>query len=173
MNINNSLYGSMCSHGDEELESDEFDDHGEEEPIEPEKPNCLQRLNERISRYLIDPYSRKMKLFQTVVAVTFYFDILITCLLIGNYNFQIGKDEDFLNHAPLYTIINSIYFIEIITHFFKAQNVELSSQKFSTIALAYIKVNFWLDLLTVVPYNVYYKSYIFLRLIKFRQYRQY
>lgn len=168
-----SLSGSCISNVDEEQEdqSDEMEEQIEIEVI-PEQKNILQRINERLSQNLIDPHSRKMKFFKGLVAITCIFDMMLTCLLVGNYHVLIGRDVDFLGHASLYFYINTIYFIEIIVNFFLLPN-EGSSIKFSVVAKNYLKLQFWLDILTVLPYHYHMMKYIFLRFIRLLRYREY
>ena len=105
-------------------ENENSEDFEEEEipdiVLEEQKPNCFQRMDQRLSNMMIDPHSNRSKLIQAAVSITFFLDIFITSLLIGNYQFQIGKDASFLNHSDVYTYITIIYGLEILMNFFRA-----------------------------------------------------
>lgn len=54
---------------------------------------------------MIDPDNKKLRAFHMVVALSFYIDVIVTSLMIGNYDYQIGNNPDYLNHLDIYYII--------------------------------------------------------------------
>ena len=68
-----------------------------------------------------------MKFFKGLVASICIFDMMLTCLMVGNYNVVIGRDVDFLNHATHYFYINIIYSIEILVNFFLITSSDMTN----------------------------------------------
>lgn len=54
---------------------------------------------------MIDPKNPKLKKFHLLVSLTLYMDFLMTSFIVGNYNFQIGKDPRFLSHEKIFAYI--------------------------------------------------------------------
>lgn len=163
---------SDMSRDEQESEEQEEED-GDEEIIEI-PPNCLQKINNRLTTYMFDPNSKKMKFLIVSIFFTFQFDIFITSLLIGNYHFQTGQDQDYLGHQTIYFYINIIYIADIFSSFFKHTVIDPEDKEmFSTVAWRYFKVDFWLDIITILPYNEYQPNYIFFRFVRIRNFRKY
>ena len=54
---------------------------------------------------MIDPDNKRLRTFHLLLALTFYVDVIVTSLMIGNYDFQIGQDTQYLNHRSVYYYI--------------------------------------------------------------------
>ena len=125
---------------------------------------------------MIEPQNRKLKFFHILLALTMYVDMFMTSLLIGNYRYQIGEQEEFLNHFEVYSYIVVIQATDILLNFFKIQIIEVTQEKDpGNIAIYYLKSHFITDVISVIPYNVLgsYRNYIFLRFLKLRRFRLY
>lgn len=70
-----------------EDEEEELDNSASETEI-IEKPNCFSKCLYKIKvGYMIDPENRKLKHFHMIFALSFYADVIMTSLMIGNYDF--------------------------------------------------------------------------------------
>ena len=174
-NDGNHAQGDNEENGDYD---DDLDNWGSEtEP--PEKPNCLSKCLKKIKQkikedYMIDPDNKKLRTFHLLLALTFYVDIIMTSLMIGNYDFQIGNDKEYLNHQSVYYCIIMIQSIDIALNFIKIQVVDINKvDEPGEVAAQYLKGPFTSDVIAVFPYNIFYPNYIFLRLIRARRYKLY
>lgn len=53
-----------------------------------ERPNCWSKCLRKIKTdYMIDPDNKKLRAFHMVVALSFYIDVIVTSLMIGNYDY--------------------------------------------------------------------------------------
>jgi len=179
-NNSRSNDGNHAQGDNEENEDydDDLDNWGSEtEP--PEKPNCLSKCLKKIKQkikedYMIDPDNKKLRTFHLLLALTFYVDIIMTSLMIGNYDFQIGNDKEYLNHQSVYYCIIMIQSIDIALNFIKIQVVDINKvDEPGEVAAQYLKGPFTSDVIAVFPYNIFYPNYIFLRLIRARRYKLY
>lgn len=179
-NNSRSNDGNHAQGDNEENEDydDDLDNWGSEtEP--PEKPNCLSKGLKKIKQkikedYMIDPDNKKLRTFHLLLALTFYVDIIMTSLMIGNYDFQIGNDKEYLNHQSVYYCIIMIQSIDIALNFIKIQVVDINKvDEPGEVAAQYLKGPFTSDVIAVFPYNIFYPNYIFLRLIRARRYKLY
>ena len=96
----------------------------------------------------------------------------------GNYPFYLGVTDDFPDHVQQYQLICSIQIVDIILNFFKIEEGQ-SKKKVSNpleIFSQYLKGNFIIDVVAVIPYtmfNVYLIPLRYLKLIKFNMYLNY
>ena len=139
--------------------------------------NIKRRVKEAIKKYLIEPNNRKLKYFHLLVAICLIWDFLLTCFIMSNYRFHLGREQDFLNHSNHYVLICLIQGLDIILNFLK---IEINSQKKiddpKELFENYLKGSFITDCIAVFPYSVVKSQYIFLRylkLIKFQTYLKY
>lgn len=130
-----------------------------------------------MENYMIEPQNRKLKIFHLILSVTMYVDICMTSLLIGNYRFQIGEQDEYLNHYSVYTYIIIIQVTDIFLNFFKIQIIEVSQEKDpAIIAQNYARGHLLTDLVSAFPYNIFKghnRQYLFLRFLKLRRFRLY
>lgn len=120
---------------------------------------------------MIDPKNLKLNLFHLILTIVFYVDVVMTCFLISNYYYQRGVDgyENYMNHVNIFHLINAIEGIDIVLNFFKIHKIDIVeiNDPFE-IALKYLEGEFWLDIVSVIPYNMYWPQYIWVRLIRAR-----
>lgn len=96
----NNTQNSPRSKTENNSRDDEKDESGEGEelarsleegedlaPFE-KRPNLCLRITKRLDRLMFSANSRKMKLFQVVVSLLLYADIILTSLLLGNLHYQ-------------------------------------------------------------------------------------
>ena len=70
-----------------EFDEDELDKWGSDTEMQ-ERPNCLSKCLRKIKTdYMIDPDNKKLRAFHLIVALTFYVDVIVTSLMIGNYDY--------------------------------------------------------------------------------------
>ena len=70
-----------------EYDEDELDNWGSDMEMQ-ERPNCLSKCLRKIKAdYMIDPDNKKLRAFHLIVALTFYMDVIVTSLMIGNYDY--------------------------------------------------------------------------------------
>ena len=125
------------------------------------------------TKFLISPDNRRLKYFHLIVALTLFFDFFLTGLIIGNYKFFIGLDNEFCNHRNNYTYICIVQSIDIILNFLKQPFVTKKDSKPREICEAYLRGNFCTDLIAMCPYSVLYPNLIILRYLKLLKYNTY
>ena len=65
---------------------------------------CYYRCNEKLKKMMINPYqSKKVKYFHALLSLTLYFDIILTSLCMGSYEFQTIDGNDLLQNHKVYT----------------------------------------------------------------------
>ena len=132
------------------------------ETIEYKIFKCYERL-------LVYPDNKRLRYFHLVVSLTLFFDFYLTGLIMGNYLFITGKQENFVNHETNYIYICLIQGTDIILNFFKSD----FKMKAREIFVNYVKGNFVTDLIAVLPYSMIYRPLIFFRYIKLLKYNVY
>lgn len=104
-----------------------------------------------------------------IVAITLFFDFFLTGLIMGNYLFITGKQENFINHHQNYIYICIIQVMDILLNFFKSD----FKMKAKEILINYLKGNFITDVIAVLPYSIILRPLIFLRYLKLLKYNVY
>lgn len=126
---------------------------------------------------MIEPTSIKLKYFHLVVSCTLFFDFILTSFIIGDYKFYFDEDErengTFKNHRTFYQWIGIVQIIDIILNFFKIEFSKNLVEHPFKIFMEYLKGNFLLDVISVVPYTILYPPLIFLRYIKLIKFNTY
>ena len=135
--------------------------------------NCVQNIAfnffQQYNKLLINPDNRKLQYFHLIVAITLFFDFFITGLILGNFLFLTGEQEDFINHERNYVYICIIQGTDILLNFFKGDY----KKKSKGIFLSYVKGNFLTDMIALVPYSLLIRPLIFLRYLKLLKYNVY
>ena len=135
--------------------------------------SCLEKFEFNIFKYysnlLVYPDNKKLKYFHLVVAITLFVDFYITGLILGNYLFLMGLQDDFIDHKRNYIFICFIQGADILLNFFKSD----FKMKPKVIFLNYFKGNFLTDMIAVIPYTHFLRPLIFLRYLKLLKYNVY
>lgn len=118
---------------------------------------------------LVYPDNKRLKYFHLIVAITLFFDFFLTGLIMGNYLFITGKQENFINHHQNYIYICIIQVMDILLNFFKSD----FKMKAKEILINYLKGNFITDVIAVLPYSIILRPLIFLRYLKLLKYNVY
>lgn len=142
-----------------------------------EQLSYMQILSMRLKKYMIPPGHRRLKLYHEIVSVAIFADIIISSYILGNYEFQLdpSKYENFMNYEEWYFFINAIEGIDIVLTFFKIQMVD-GVIKFNdplSVASQYFFPMFFIDILSIIPYNTNYPMLILLRFLKLPKLIQY
>lgn len=83
----------------------------DEELVDSDQPKVffLQVWKEKfLSTYekmLINPTNKKLSYFHLLVSICSFSDIFLTGVILSNYRFTLGYDDDFMNHRISYTLI--------------------------------------------------------------------
>lgn len=133
------------------------------------------KCNERLKKLMINPsQSKKLKYFHVLLAVTLYFDIIMTSILMGHWEFLQNDYSQSMNHQTVFTVIIIIQGIGILLNFVKAQVIDVQLEDNPTkVALNYINGTFIYDAISIVPYNIVKKDFLILRLLKIRKFQMY
>lgn len=115
-----------------------------------------------------------MKLLEMIVSLLLFADLILTCLLLGNLNYQQGAadEADYLDHNTWYTFIIAVQGTDILLNFFKI--VVQDAHKLDTFvdkAQHYLKFYFWVDLISTLPYHTIHRKLLALRLLKIARFR--
>lgn len=70
---------------------------------------------------LISPTNKRLTYFHLLVSICSFTDIFLTGVILSNYRFVLGLDDDFMNHRVLYTLICLVQTQDIVLNFFKIQ----------------------------------------------------
>ena len=54
---------------------------------------------------MIRPDNKRLKSYHLILSFTFYFDLIYTSLIIGNYNFHLGIEPDYMQNVEVYYIL--------------------------------------------------------------------
>ena len=125
-------------------------------------------------RYMIDPSNTKLKKFHLLVSFSYYFDFILTSFLVGNYEFQMERQSDFMNHETIFMYIIVIQGLDIILNFFKIKMIDVKIINDPiTIGKNYILGEFIFDVVAVLPWSTIRLSWTFVRYLKFRKFNMY
>ena len=106
-----------------------------------------------------------------------FLDFFLTGCIIGNYRFFRDDDKqrsDFLNHQFYYTFICLTQVIDIVLNFFKIDHVRKRGQQDPFLIFKnYVKGNFLVDFIAVVPYSIVYPPFMILRYLKLLKFNTY
>lgn len=88
-----------------------------------QKLTTYQKMEKRFfsvyRRFLIDPRNKKLKYFHLIVAVTLFFDFIITGLIMSNYLYMSGIQNDYMDQDSKYFYICFVQILDIFLNFFK------------------------------------------------------
>ena len=126
-------------------------------------------------KYMIPPGHKKLQYFHMVVALALYFDFFMTCFLMGNYYFMKTEDfPNFLNHIQIFNWVMLIQVSDIILNFFKIQVIDVEHIiEPKEVGSNYLRGYFLIDVVSVLPYNIFAKKWVFVRLLKLIRFRTY
>lgn len=123
---------------------------------------------------MIDPSNSKLKKFRLVVSFSYYLDFIYTSCLVGNYNFHIGNNPNFMDHSEIFWYIIIIQCIDILLNFFKKTTADAKViDDPIVVAKNYIKGEFIFDVVAVLPWSNIQPSFTFIRYLKFRKFNMY
>jgi hypothetical protein len=95
----------------------------------------------------------------------------------GNYLFQIGEyhDKNFLGHNSVFVYLILIQGFDMFLTFFKIVKVEGMKPETDPkqIIINYLKLEFYLDFVSVLPWNTIRPSLIYLRYLKVMKFMEY
>ena len=131
------------------------------------------RIKSAYKNNLIEASNKKLRYFHMLVAFVLFFDFYLTGFIIGNYQFFLGNDPEFVNHRSYYQIICTVQIIDIILNFFKLEPGQKKIKNTKNIMIRYLSGNFVPDVVAVIPYSVVYPKLIFLRYLKLLKYQIY
>ena len=68
---------------------------------------------------MIAPGNTRLKKFHLLVSVSCYMDFIWTSFCLGNYDFQMGRHDGFMDHERIFAYICTIQYLDIVLTFFK------------------------------------------------------
>lgn len=57
---------------------------------------------------MIPPDNKKLRIFHIMIAFVFYFDVIITSIMMGNYEYAKGIDDKFIDDRPMMLVVHII-----------------------------------------------------------------
>lgn len=113
-----------------------------------------------------------------VVALALYVDFFMTCFLMGNYDFMTTeKKPNFLNHIEIFGWVILIQVFDIVLNFFKILVIDVEHIiEPKDVGSYYLRGYFIIDVVSMLPYNIFAKKWVMVRLaklIRFRTYQKY
>lgn len=120
---------------------------------------------------MIEPDNKRLKNFDIFCCLVLYVDIFMTCFLFGNYEFLVGKEDYFLHHREVFTIIVLIQSCHIVLNFFRIQIIEIDRVRDPVVTWKwYVKGHFVTDVLSTIPWSMINRKFILLRLLRLRRF---
>jgi hypothetical protein len=135
----------------------------------------LHKIQEFLERLRIDQKNKKLRYFRCLASLAFIVDFMVSCLLIANYDFLTGREseKDFLNHRTVYSFVIPIHALDMLSRFF-IFNEEQEKKSLYQTAKEYVSGgSFILNVVSSLPYSTLRPNWMFLRLIRIFNTREY
>jgi len=110
-----------------------------------------------------------------VVAICLFYDTFLSGVILSNYRFHLGENDNFMDQQNAFLIICFIQTVDIVLNFLKIEitptsKIDNPGELFSN----YFGTPFFVDVIAVIPYSLLGMSnYIFLRFLKLLEFAKY